>query len=261
LDLLNSLNKQNLNTSEVEVIVVYDDDQDLGYLETLLDEKLKFKIKLIPYSPPFNFSKKSNLGASNASGSVLLFLNDDTEFIAQNSLLELAGTATLLDVGAVGAKLYFENKSIQHAGIVVIDRNLGHAYFKSFEKSGPFGDLTSIHEVSGVTGACFAQRKEVWQKTGGWDESFKNSYNDVEYCFRLRNQGFSILQNNHAELFHFESLTRDATYSQSAKENLEQKWENFLMNDPYFPQFVSKQLQQRRLRNIVKKILRKFNLK
>jgi GT2 family glycosyltransferase len=145
------------------------------------------------------------------------------------------------NTGAVGAKLYFANKSIQHAGTVIIGGNLGHAYFKQFNPVGFHGDLETVHEVSAVTGACLAMRKEIWQKINGWDEQFENSYNDVELCFRLRDLGLRILQNNFVELYHFESFTRDATYSPAAKSLLESKWHEYLQDDPYFPQFAQTQ--------------------
>ena len=177
--------------------------------------------------------------------------------ITKNAIAKLSNLALQSDVGAVGAKLYFSNGSIQHGGIVVIGDNVGHAYFKENSPEAPYGDLKVIHEVSGVTGACLAQRKSVWQELGGWDENFENSYNDVEYCFRLRDAGYSILQHNQVELFHFESLTRDPSFSQETKNALARKWAKYLKDDPFFPEFVAGQKHKRVVRLTLKRILRK----
>lgn len=257
LNLVKSINQQNLEGNELEVIVVYDDDNDISYLNSLNSFNQNLNIKLVPYSPPFNFSKKCNLGASSSSGEILIFLNDDTELITQNAIVQMSNLAHQPVVAAVGAKLFFADKSIQHGGVVVIDDNVGHAYFKQINPDAPYGDLKVVHEVSAVTGACLAQRKEVWQESGGWDESFENSYNDVEYCFRLRDLGFTILQNNKVELFHFESLTRDPTFSPEAKKLLLNKWAKYLKDDLFFPEYVYKQKQRKHFRRFAKKFLKK----
>ena len=259
--LIRSLAVQKLENSKVELVIVYDDDTNLDYLTDLEEVSNDLRVKLVSYSPPFNFSKKCNLGAKNSSGEVIIFLNDDTSFISDTAIIELAGTAMLPEIGAVGAKLYFPNNSIQHAGIFVMGGNVGHAYFKQINPNGTYGDLFSVHEVSGVTGACLAQQKEIWESLGGWDIDFSNSYNDVEYCFRIRENGYRILQNNLAELFHYESLTRDPTFSLEAKQMLESKWNNYLVDDVYFPQYVSTQNKRQKFRTLIKKIFRKLGLK
>jgi len=261
VNLAKSLSSQELEKLTVELVIVYDVDVDTTYLQKLSGFPPNIKIILIPYTPPFNFSSKSNLGAKSASGEVIIFLNDDTEFITKDAVVELAGTAMLNGVGAVGAKLFFENGSIQHAGTVVIEENLGHAYFKQNKPKGFFGDLTTVHEVSAVTGACIAQRKAIWQELNGWNEILDNSYNDVDYCFKLRELGYSIIQNNQVELYHFESLTRDASFSPVAKEFMEETWSKYLVDDPYFPQYVSTQKRKLKLRQMVKLILNKVRSK
>jgi glycosyltransferase involved in cell wall biosynthesis len=260
-NLTRSICSQNLENTNVELVIVYDTEVNIDYLGDIASTNENVSINKVPYDLSFNFSKKSNLGALKATGEVIVFLNDDIEFISKNALLELAGTAMIPDVGAVGAKLYFENSSVQHAGIVVIGGNVGHAYFKQLNPVGNFGDLEVIHEVSGVTGACFTQKRSVWEKSGGWDETFENSYNDVEYCFRLRDMDYCILQNNQIELFHFESLTRDPTFSPATKNMLDKKWSNFLSDDQYFPQYVLSQKGKIRFKSIIKKILKKLRIK
>lgn len=258
-NLFESLCLQNYGKSKFELVVVYDDDVDLTYLNKLNSAKSDLFVKLVPYTPPFNFSRKSNMGALHSTGEVLIFLNDDTEFISPDAVLELAGTAMLEDVGAVGAKLFFANKLIQHAGTVVIGGNLGHAYFKQKDKTGPYGDLTAIHEVSAVTGACLAQRKEIWEYINGWNEEFANSYNDVDYCFKIRKFGYKVVQNNQVELYHFESVTRDATFSPSAKALIEKNWQSYLTDDVFFPEYVNTQKIKQKYRSYLKKIANRLS--
>ena len=238
-DCIESLTQQNLGASKVEVIVVFDTDCSSDYLEKVSQfETESFLIKLIPYDPPFNFSAKCNLGASNSSGEVILFLNDDTLWRSPDSLLELAGSAMIENVGAVGAKLYFENGRLQHAGYVLAHGFVGHAYFRDLDGFGPFGDLIATHEVVGVTGACLAQRRSIWESLSGWDISFPASFNDVDYCFRIRNQGLSILQVNSARLFHYESITRNPTVRPEESNLIHAKWREAFGSEPYFRQAV-----------------------
>ncbi len=236
-----SLQKQKLENSRVEVIVVFDSDSKLNYLKRLKKlESDKFSISLVRYDPPFNFARKCNIGAQSASGEAILFLNDDTVCIDSGMLLELVGTAMIKEVGAVGAKLLFENESIQHAGYILREGFVGHAYIKDNDGFGPFGDLESTHEVVGVTGACLAQRKEIWETIGKWNESFPSSYNDVDYCFRITEAGFSILQVNQAKLKHFESVTRNPKVYPHEREMIEQLWGHKFIDEPFFRMAVTK---------------------
>jgi GT2 family glycosyltransferase len=232
---IKSLLDQNFGNSTVEVILVFDTDVNLNYLTTLKNiNKSGLELKFVEYAPPFNFSKKCNLGAGSASGEVVIFLNDDTIWSSPNSLLEIAGSAMLEGVGAVGAKLFFENYRIQHAGHILREGFIDHAYFKDVDGFGPFGDLVVTHEVVGVTGACLAQRKSVWESIGKWDESFPASYNDVDYCFRIRELGMSILQVNQAKLIHFESLTRNPKVRPEEIEMILKRWDQSFIDDPFF---------------------------
>jgi GT2 family glycosyltransferase len=241
LNCVKSLQQQNLGDSKVEVIVVFDLDNKLKYLKKLKKlENEKFSISSVSYDPPFNFAKKCNLGAESATGEVVLFLNDDTLWLDPNALLELAGSAMIENVGAVGAKLLFENGRIQHAGYILREGFVGHAYIKDIDGFGPFGDLVSTHEVAGVTGACLAQRREIWESIGKWNEDFPASYNDVDYCFRITEAGFSILQVNQAKLKHFESVTRNPRVYPREREMIEQLWGHRFTEEPYFRMAVTR---------------------
>ena len=241
LNCVKSIQQQNLGDSKVEVVVVFDSDSKLKYLKKLKKlENEKFSISFVSYDPPFNFAKKCNLGAESATGEVVLFLNDDTLWLDPIALLELAGSAMIENVGAVGAKLLFENGRIQHAGYILREGFVGHAYIKDIDGFGPFGDLVSTHEVVGVTGACLAQRREIWESIGKWNEDFPASYNDVDYCFRITAAGFSILQVNQAKLKHFESVTRNPKVYPRERKMIEQLWGHKFAEEPYFRMAVTK---------------------
>ena len=232
---IQSLLDQDFGNSTIEVIVVFDSDVNLDYLSEIRKfSKSNLEILFIEYTPPFNFSKKCNLGAEAASGEVIIFLNDDTVWMSANSLLEIAGCAMLEGVGAVGAKLFFENGRIQHAGYITRDEFIDHAYLKDFDGFGPFGDLVVTHEVVGVTGACLAQRKYVWESIGKWDESIPAAFNDVDYCFKIREAGLSILQANLANLTHFESLTRNPKTQPEEIDMIKRRWGHRFVDEPFF---------------------------
>lgn len=244
VECIRSIASQNLGNSKLEIIVVYDTDASTKYLNEIESfESKNITMHKISYDPPFNFSKKCNIGAQNASGDVIVFLNDDTWLRSANSILELAGTAMISNVGAVGAKLFFENDRLQHAGYILRHGFVGHAYIRDVDGYGPFGDLVVPHEVVGVTGACFAQRKDVWIKTGGWDESLPAAYNDVDYCFRIRSHGYSIIQNNSARLFHYESITRNPAVKPEETALILERWKDSMAEEPFFrAEVVNKEL-------------------
>jgi len=255
LNCLKSLQQQNQYTSKIEVIVVYDSDTKLKYLAKIKKlEAENISISFLSYDPPFNFARKCNLGAELASGEVVLFLNDDTLFLDPNSLLELAGTAMIKNVGAVGAKLLFENGRIQHGGYILRDGFVGHAYIKDIDGFGPFGDLVSTHEVLGVTGACLAQRREIWDSIGKWNESFPASYNDVDYCFRITESGLNILQVNQAKLKHFESVTRNPKVYPREREMIQDLWGHKFKVEPFFRMKVTTP----EMRNVHGNVLKRY---
>ncbi len=231
---IESISKQYIGARRLEVIVVYDTNADIGYVSNLdsLSTDSLFVIA-IPFTSHFNFAKKCNVGARHSTGEVIIFQNDDTLWLGDSGLLELAGCASLPNVGAAGAKLFFEGGTLQHAGFIVKNGGVGHAYFRDIATVGPCGDLVATHEVMGVTGACLAQARKVWSDSGGWDESLPGSYNDVDYCFRIRAQGYSILQVNSSELIHFESISRDPKLKPFELETIQRRWPMDLEREKY----------------------------
>jgi len=192
----------------------------------------------------FNFSEICNEGYRNASGKQLIFLNNDIEIITPNWIEEMLMYCQRDNVGAVGAKLYFSNRSIQHAGVVLgIEGTAGHIlYGEPVGSVGYMGKLHIVQNISAVTGACMMIRKKVFKDIGLFAPEFHNSYNDVDLCLRLRKAGYLIVWTPYAEAYHFESKTRGYNVSYEKKRKLakeialfKSKWGDELVSgDPYY---------------------------
>ena len=167
------------------------------------------KVSVLQFDKPFNFSAINNFAVEKAKGEFILFLNNDTEVITQNwlkSMLELFNNSR---IGVVGAKLLYPNNTIQHAGIEFRDGMPINAFGKiqdSGEKGAPFN---KVHECLAVTAACMMTRKKLFQKVGGFDEiNLPIAYNDVDYCFTVREAGLKVIYQPKARLYHHESASR-----------------------------------------------------
>jgi GT2 family glycosyltransferase len=194
----------------------------------------------------FNYSRINNLGEAYASGEYILLLNNDTEVITVNWLEELLMYAQRKDVGAVGAKLYYGDKTIQHAGVVIglgAHRTAGHTHYKQPRQNlGYMGRLCYAQDVSAVTGACLMVKRTVYESAGGLDEGFEISLNDVDFCLKLRDMGLLNVFTPFAELYHYESATRglDDSGEKAERYNAEsarfrEKWKAVLdAGDPYY---------------------------
>ena len=194
----------------------------------------------------FNYSAVNNFGAQRAQGDYILLLNNDTQVITVNWMEELLMYAQREDVGAVGGKLYYGNKTIQHAGVVLglgARRTAGHSHYGQHrENLGYMGRLCYAQNVSAVTGACLLVKKSLFEKAGGLDESFAISLNDVDFCLKLRRMGLLNVFTPFAELYHFESVSRglDTEGEKARRYNEEsarfrEKWKEVLeKGDPYY---------------------------
>lgn len=204
------------------------------------------KIKIVTYKGRFNYSAINNLGVQHSSGEYIVLLNNDTEVITVNWLEELLMYAQREDVGAVGAKLYYGDKTIQHAGVVIglgAHRTAGHTHYKqSRQNLGYMGRLCYAQNVTAVTGACLMVKKSLYEAVGGLEESFAVSLNDVDFCLKLREKGLLNVFTPFAELYHYESISRGLDDSgEKAKryneesERFREKWKEALAKgDPYY---------------------------
>lgn len=208
----------------LEIVVVYDTATPASVLAELR-EVAGEKLVLVEFNKPFNFSEKCNVGAIAANGDVLVLLNDDTEVISPDLIEQLTGALTEPGVGMVGAHLIYPDGLIQHAGHQYSENGFKHAYFQErSDWSGPFAALTLDREVSGVTGACAALTRETFFAVGGLNESLPSNFNDVDLCFKVRNQGSRILWLHRALLYHFESKSRDNTVSPWEVNAVRRRW-------------------------------------
>jgi GT2 family glycosyltransferase len=201
-------------------------------------------VHILTWTGQFNFAAVNNYGVEHAAGEVLLFLNNDTEVIADDWIDRMLEHAMREGVGAVGAKLYYPNGTIQHAGIIIgMGGTAGHAHLHCPPESfGYFGRPNVIHNVSAVTGACMMIRRSVFQEVGGFDERFALAFNDVDLCLKIRAKGYLIVWTPFAELYHDESRSRgyEITPARRARFNDEielfrEKWKSTLESgDPYY---------------------------
>ena len=204
------------------------------------------RIAIVTYQGQFNYSAVNNLGADCALGEYLLLLNNDTEVITVNWMEELLMYAQRRDVGAVGAKLYYGDRTIQHAGVVIglgAHRTAGHSHYKQHRQNlGYMGRLCYAQNVSAVTGACLMVKKSLYHEVGGLDTGFAISLNDVDFCLKLREKGLLNVFTPFAELFHYESASRglDDSGEKAERYNREsarfrEKWKKQLEEgDPYY---------------------------
>ncbi|MCD8131349.1 MAG: glycosyltransferase family 2 protein [Lachnospiraceae bacterium] len=214
--------------------------------ESLVSEDGRVRIVRWESEGEFNYSAVNNFGASFACGEYILLLNNDTEVITVNWLEELLMYAQRQDVGAVGAKLYYPDKTIQHAGVVLglgAHRTAGHSHYKQPKANlGYMGRLCYAQNVSAVTGACLLVKKSLFDQAGGLDESFAVSLNDVDFCLKLRQLGYLNVFTPFAELYHYESASRglDDAGEKAQRYNRESeqfrtKWKEVLdAGDPYY---------------------------
>ena len=230
----------------LEIIIVENNSQEektFAYYKEL--EKRNEKVKVL-YWPGtgFNYPSINNFGVKHANGEYLVLLNNDTEVVSEDCMEELLGYCMRNDVGAVGARLYYADGTLQHAGVIV---GLGgvacHAFVGSApEDPGYFARAAIAHDLSAVTAACMMVKKSVYEEVGGLDETFAVAFNDVDLCIKIREAGYLVVYNPKAELMHYESKSRG--YEDTAEKQqrflseirlFQSRWADFLeKGDPYY---------------------------
>lgn len=227
-----------------EIIIV-----DNGSTQTTLFDYYKNissepKIKIVYWNADFNFSSINNYGVSAADGSYLLFLNNDTLVVSEDWIERMLEHAARNGVGAVGAKLYYGDGSIQHAGVVVGMTGIaGHAHrFFPRHSSGYMERLKTVQNVSAVTGACLLVGRSVFNQVGGFDEAYRVAYGDIDMCLKIRACGYLIIWTPYAELYHYESRSRGAEDTPEKQRRLSNesrlfnsRWQSVIdAGDPYY---------------------------
>lgn len=237
----------NLSTYDSYEIVIVENNSETAEIRTYYEEISRHpRVQVVEYKGDFNYSKINNFGVQYAKGEYLLLLNNDTEVITPDWMEELLMYAMRKDVGVVGAKLYYPDKTIQHAGIVIglgAHRTAGHTHYRIPEANvGYMGRLCYAQDVTAVTGACMMVSKALYEELGGLDESFTVALNDVDFCLRVREKGFLNIFTPFAELYHYESKSRGsdkkderALRYQQESDRFRVKWADALAKgDPYY---------------------------
>lgn len=218
------------------------EEETFAYYKEL--EKNNSKVKVVYWESIFNYSEINNFGARHARGDYLLLLNNDVEIINEDCIEELLGYCTREDVGVVGARLYYEDDTIQHAGVVIGFGGIaGHCFVQ--QKRGFTGYCHRIicaQNYSAVTAACMMVKRSVFEAVGGLTPELQVAFNDIDFCLKVREYGKLVVYNPYAELYHYESKSRglEDTPEKVARFNreiatFEKRWPEILRDgDPFY---------------------------
>ena len=215
-----------------DYVIVIDPSDNDGYLAEI-EELAPGRVTIVRYPDPFHFSRKINLGIAATDAEFVAILNDDMEMTDPDWLDRLVVLAGPPDVGAVGAVLRYDDGTIQHAGIRFTDGWVSHAYYREALDRGSSHPAFRDREVSAVTGACIVQRRVVWEDVGGLSPVFPLSYNDVDYCLKIREAGYRILLAGSVELVHFESKSRNPATQPEERARLRNRWRHRMQVEHY----------------------------
>lgn len=235
-----------INTyKNIEIIIIENnsvEQETFDYYHEL--EKTHKNVKIINWKEDFNYSKINNFGAKYAQGDYILFLNNDTEIIRSDSIQNMLGVCMRKEVGAVGAKLLYEDRTIQHAGVVIgFSGYAGHINNGIDEDQPGYMMRAQLNcDYSAVTAACMMVKKSVFEEVGEFDPQFKVACNDVDLCLKIREKGYLVVYDAFSIWFHYESKSRGYEDSEEKIERFnnevakfQKKWNKILVEgDPYY---------------------------
>jgi GT2 family glycosyltransferase len=221
-----------------EIIIVDNDSREAA----MRDYLARSPHRVIHHPGVFNYSQLNNIGARQATGEYLLLLNNDTEILSGSWLSALVEQAQRPEVGAVGAKLLYPDGRIQHAGVVLgLGGVASHAqrFVDGYTGTGYFNYPNALKNYSAVTGACLMVRRAVFEASGGLNEQdLPINFNDVDFCLRLREQGYLIVYTPYCLVRHHESATREPIVDPAGEAYMLARWQQQLLSDIYYhPQF------------------------
>lgn len=244
-----------------EIVIVDNQSKEkdtLEYFEEIGKEK---NIRIIEYDKPFHFGKLYNWASKQIDGEYMLILNNDIEVINDDWLESMLEWCQLPEVGSVGAKLYYPNGKIQHAGVIVgAGGAAAHSHRLLHRDSfGYEGALVNVRDYLALTGACLMVRRELFINMNGFDESFDPAYQDVDFGIRLYERGLYNVYTPYSQLIHYESVTRfdemnkrDLESDESNALKLRKKWPKYIEymdgNDPFYNENLSYAHEDFRLR-------------
>ena len=218
-----------------------DDPAALAYFSELNQHE---RIRVIRDDSEFNYAALNNRAVAQAKGELIGLINNDIEVIAPDWLGEMVGLVLRPGVGAVGARLWYPNDTLQHGGVIIgLGGVAGHAHWGiQRDDPGYFGRAVLTQVLSGVTAACLLVRKSVYEQVAGLDEvHLKVAFNDVDFCLKLNEAGYRNIWTPYAEMYHHESATRgteDSPVKQarfsSEEQYMHRRWGHLFANDPYY---------------------------
>ncbi len=233
---LNSISTQDFNNYEILIVENNSEKQEtFDYYKRI--EADYAKIHIIYWKDKFNYSGINNYGAKHAKGDYLLLLNNDTEMIRTDCLRKLISFGTRPEVGIVGARLLYPDDTVQHAGVVIGIGGVAAHAFTGIKRDdrGYFDRAVIPQDYCAVTAACLLVRKTVFDKVGGLEESLEVAFNDVDFCLKVVTEGYLVVYNPAAELYHYESKSRGYEDTPEKVERFENeanymvtKWKRFI---------------------------------
>ena len=239
----------------IELIIVDNQSREQETTSYLREIGKRSRVRILRYDAPFNYSAMNNLGVQEASGSIVGLINNDVEVLGSDWLKEMVSHALRPEVGVVGAKLLFGDRTVQHAGVVLGLRGVAAHLHKHFPYAaeGYMARAQVTQNFSAVTAACLLMRRSVFEEVGGLDDRrLQVAYNDVDLCLRVRLAGYRILWTPHAELLHLESTSRAGDARSRARYAEEfalmrQRWSSALVDDPFYSPNLSLEVEDARL--------------
>ena len=227
-----------------EVIIIENNSQEKETWEYYEELKKRDNVKIVIWESGFNYSAINNFGEKSASGEYLLFLNNDVEVINPHWMEEMLGNCQRKEVGIVGAKLYYPDDTIQHAGTIIgIGGIAGHAFLNMpRSRSGYLHKASLQMDLSAVTAACMMMKRTVFESLDGFEEALTVAFNDVDLCLRCVRAGYLVVYNPRVELYHYESKSRGSEDSEDKVRRFQQeiefmrtRWIDLLkQGDPYY---------------------------
>ena len=244
--------REKTNYTPIEIVIVDNGSTDPETHAFLRDLAQAPSVQILTDPGEFNFSRLINRGVRVARGEILALVNNDIETEKSSWLREMVSHAIRPEVGAVGARLWYPDGTLQHAGVVLGLHGVASHAFQRFpaQPVSPMNRTFVLSQnYSAVTAACMVLRKTIFDDLGGFDENLPNNFNDVEFCLRLRARGWQVIWTPYADLIHHESASRgrdfgSAEHAQLLRETayMYEKWGEQLQCDPFYSPNLSHSL-------------------
>ncbi|MFA7240293.1 MAG: glycosyltransferase [Sulfuricellaceae bacterium] len=228
--------------ADYEILIVDNGSDDAATLEYLAALETQGQARILRDPRPFNYAALNNAAVREAHGELIGLLNNDLEVIAPDWLEEMVSHALRPGIGAVGARLWYPDDTVQHGGVILVGGVAAHAHRLVRKGSAGYGGRAIlIQDFSAVTAACMVLRKEIFEQAGGFDENLAVNFNDVDLCLKIQALGYRNLWTPYAELYHHESATRghDNTPEKRARfadevRLMQERWGELLRYDPAY---------------------------